>query len=106
MRFSIYGRWAHDSAVSAEALARIEEALPLGCSAHVWVERKDVRVLGLYLEVDALDDDEAIELGRVALEAAVSPGPLVGRAVEISSVTDEGQSVWPVNTEHPGASRW
>lgn len=106
MKFDVYGRWEHGSPISTEQLARVEENLPLGRSAHVWIERKDAKCLGLYLEVEAASYDEAIELGRVALEETASGAPLPGHAVEISSSTDEGQSVWPENLANPGASRW
>lgn len=95
MIFCIYGRWDHETEISAEALQRVNAAFrPDDSSVCIYVDEKDDHVLVVSFDVEAADFESAVDAGRSAASEAAQLGPLSGQAVEVVAMTEELQMTW------------
>ncbi len=95
MIYSVYGRWNHGAEIRSTVVEQISAAFrPDDESVCVWLEPNDPYVLRISADVEATTYEDALILGRSALDEAAKLVPLAGRPVEVVAMTEEGQSTW------------
>ena len=94
MEFAVYATWDHDASVPEEVFGRIDRALPKEGNPCLTMDEPGQRHVTLGLDIEAPNYQEAIEIGRAALDRIIGLGPLTGRPTRIVATTDEGQLVW------------